>query len=353
MNTNKVFYYFPLSVFFSFCLINLAHALPSFDEVKNSYKKSDAVLLDRHDRVIHELRVDAKGRRLDWANIRDISPSLIKAVVRSEDRRFYEHSGVDWRAVGSAAITNLFSHITRGASTITMQVASMLDNTLKRKNSKKTFRQKWDQMKLAGELERTWTKEQILEAYLNLITFRGELQGISAASRGLFDKEQSGLNETEALVLASLIRSPNASAEDVIKRACALKRSEDDKAECADIAALGRKTLTGAYHVRQRVTLAPHVARALLTGGKTSAVSTLDGGLQRFASEVLRHHLAAVRAQNVRDGSVLVVDNKSGDVLAYVGGLGDESSARYVDGTRARRQAGSTLKPFLYATALE
>jgi penicillin-binding protein 1C len=124
-----------LVLIFSLCLVNIAQALPSFDEVKNSYKKSDSVLLDRHGRMIHELRVDAKGRRLDWANIKDISPSLIKTVIRSEDRRFYDHSGVDWKALGSAAIKNIVSHTSRGASTITMQVTSMLDNALKRNNS--------------------------------------------------------------------------------------------------------------------------------------------------------------------------------------------------------------------------
>ena len=332
---------------------NLAHALPSFQEVKNSYKKSDAALLDRHGRVIHELRVDSKGRRLDWVGIKDISPALRKAVLQSEDRRFYGHSGVDWRAVGSAVIENLFARSPRGASTITMQLASVLDKKLKPGNSKRSLKQKWDQMKAAEEIERSWTKDEIFEAYLNLITFRGELQGISSASRGLFDKDPGGLNEEESLILASLIRSPNAPAGDVAKRACALKHSLDGRDKCDGVGLLARKTLGGPYLVRPRISLAPHVFRLLMKDGRTSAVSTLDGELQRFVLEVLRHHLIAVRSQNVMDGAVLVVENKSGDVLAYVGSVGDEASAPYVDGIRARRQAGSTLKPFLYATAFE
>lgn len=338
-----------------FSLFSPAHALalPAFDEVRDSHKKTDAVLLDRHGRVIHELRVDSKGRRLDWVSVGDVSPALIKAVLQSEDRRFYEHSGVDWKALGSAAIWNIFSHNARGASTITMQVASMLDASLKGKGAKKTLGQKWDQIRLARGIERSWTKNQVLEAYLNLVTFRGELQGIAAASRGLFGKEQSGLDEAESFILASLIRSPNASAGDVIRRACILKRSAEANTGCTDIEALGRKTLTGVYAVRQKAALAPHVARVLLREERTSAVSTLDGYLQHFAAGVLRRHLAAVRAQNVRDGAVLVVENRTGDVLAYIGGAGEEASARYVDGVQARRQAGSTLKPFLYATAFE
>lgn len=342
--------------------VPVAHALPSFDAVKASYKKSDAVLLDRHGKVIHELRVDPGGRRLDWAGIRDISPALIKAVIHSEDRRFYEHSGVDWRAVGSSAVRNLFSASPRGASTVTMQLASVLDRNLKPKYSKKTLLQKLAQMKAAKEIEKSWEKGEILEAYLNLITFRGELQGISAASRGLFDKTPDGIDEAESLILASLIRSPNAPLKSVTRRACTLGNSIRSPAKCEDIRVLAEKTLSGPYSIRQRTALAPHAAYKLLTAWEHSqlpfkkvgfVITTLDGELQRFASETLKHHLLAVRSGNVNDGAVLVIENRTGDVLAYVGGAGDESRARYVDGIHAKRQAGSTLKPFLYAMAFE
>lgn len=345
-----------------------ADATPSLQEVKDSYRESDALLLDRHGKVLHELRVDPKGRRLEWTGIRDISPALIRAVVHSEDRRFYEHGGVDWKAVGSAAVKNLFSRSSRGASTISMQLASLLETRLQPKGSKKTLSQKWDQMKAARGIEERWKKAEILETYLNLVTFRGELQGIAAASRGLFDKKPSGLNEPEALILASLLRSPNASADSVSKRACALAHSAPFQPACDEISVLAGRTLSGAYSLRQQVTLAPHAAYTLLAVTEGSrvqrpaslhkegpggiVVSTLDSELQRFASESLKHQLAAVRSQNVNDGAVLVVENSSGEVLAYVGGT-DESKARYVDGVRARRQAGSTLKPFLYAIAFE
>ncbi|MBI4684261.1 MAG: penicillin-binding protein 1C [Nitrospirae bacterium] len=335
--------------------------------MKDSYKKSDAVLLDRHGKVIHELRVDLKGRRLDWVKIKDISPALIKTVIHSEDRRFYEHHGVDWKAAGSSVIKNLFNKTPRGASTITMQLASILDKKLRAKNSKRTLYQKWNQITAAKEIEKTWTKEEIFEAYLNLITFKGELQGISSASRGLFDKEPNGIDETESLLLASLTRSPNASVESVMKKACILGSSLKAGVKCEDINALAQKTLAGVYSIRQRVAIAPHVAYKLLLkshyppfnspidkgGHRGVVVSTLDSALQRFAFETLKQHLMAVKRQNVNNGAVLIVNNKTGDILAYVGGLGEESGARYVDGIKAKRQAGSTLKPFLYAIAFE
>ncbi|HEY7536105.1 MAG TPA: penicillin-binding protein 1C [Thermodesulfobacteriota bacterium] len=336
-----------------FFFVTYAHALPAFNEVKDSYKKSDSVLLDRHGEVIHELRVNESGRRLDWTSLEDISPSLIKAVIHSEDRRFFKHHGVDWKAIGVALFKGLISDNDRGASTITMQLASILDKGLKPKDSKRTLIQKWIQMKTALKIENSWSKNEILAAYLNLITFRGELQGISSASRGLFDKEPSGLGESESLILASLIRSPNAMVKDVIKRACALGGSIKPQADCESITKISEKKLSGLYYIKPRISLAPHVARELLKKDGVRVISTLDAGIQRFATEVLNYQLGAIKDKNVQDGAVLIVENRTGDVLAYVANSGQSSSARFVDGIRARRQAGSTLKPFLYELAIE
>ncbi|HAG51838.1 MAG: penicillin-binding protein 1C [Deltaproteobacteria bacterium GWC2_42_51] len=327
--------------------------VPSFQTVHDSYKKSEAVLLDRHGEVVHELRIDEKGRRLDWISLNNISPSLLKAVIHSEDRRFYKHSGIDWKAVVSAALQSPFATTSRGASTITMQLASMLDKRLKPIRQKRTFKQKWIQMRLAREMEQTWTKDNILEAYLNLIALKGELQGIAAASRGLFNKEPGGLNETEASLLASLIRSPNADNNDVARRACVLADFAQFQISCEDIKKLSEKTLLGGYYIRPAIALAPHVASQLLKRGDEKAASTLDGNLQRYALEVLQHQINILKKQNVHDGAILVVENKTGDVLAYVANGDDYSSAVYVDGIKAKRQAGSILKPFLYGLAFE
>jgi penicillin-binding protein 1C len=208
-------------------------------------------------------------------------------------------------------------------------------------------------MQAARDMEKLWSKDEILETYLALITFRGELQGIAAASRGLFGKEPSGLDGPEALVLASLIRSPNARPEDVAKRACLLGDAMKTNIAREDIRQLAQKALSGTYSVKQTAALAPHLAHYLLKSGKTSVTSTLDAGLQRFVSDVLKHQLLAVKSRNVNDGAALVVENKTGEVLAYVASSGEVSSARNVDGIRAKRQAGSTLKPFLYALAFE
>ncbi|HAK59361.1 MAG TPA: penicillin-binding protein 1C [Nitrospiraceae bacterium] len=327
--------------------------LPSFQDVQASYQKSDALLLDRHGTVIHELRVDATARRLDWTSLKEISPALLSAVIRSEDKRFSQHRGVDWLAIGSAVLSRFGSGTPRGASTITMQLASLMDDALKPRKVRRSLRQKWNQIRAARSIEGRWTKDEILEAYVNLVSFRGELQGIAAASKGLFDKEPGGLNRAESLVLASLVRSPNASAEAVAKRACRLSTSLAWNTGCDDTRALAQSRFSRAYAVRQRVSIAPHVALKVLRQDGSNMHSTLDGDLQRYATDVLERAVGVLSDQNVRDGAVLVVENRTGDVLAYVGNTGTLSSARYVDGVRARRQAGSTLKPFLYGLAFE
>jgi penicillin-binding protein 1C len=117
-----------------------------------------------------------------------------------------------------------------------------------------------------------------------------------------------------------------------------------------------RKTadaLASAYRITFDTSLAPHVARMLLDGGKLKAATTLDGRLQKFVLDALKDNLAALRGRNVADGAVMVVDNDTGEVLAYVGNSGSTSSALWMDGIRALRQAGSTLKPFLYGLAIE
>ena len=332
-------------------------ALPSFAAVKERRTISEALLLDRHGEVIHELRVDPTGRRLDWKALGEISPTLIKAVIQSEDRRFFEHRGVDWLALGSSFVSNLFSAHSRGASTISMQLASILEG--RRAQARRDWREKWRQIQNAREIEQSWTKNEILEAYLNLISYRGELQGIAAAAQGLFGKETHGLSDADSWILAALIRSPNAPLEKVGRRTCALGRSLQSRDDCSFIQAKVSEALAPRLAIKPRANLASHVADRLLgsfdfRAAKTRSVaSTLDGKLQRFVIDVLREQILTLKAQNVSDGAVLVVDNRSGEIFAYVGNSGELASARFVDGVRAPRQAGSTLKPFLYGLAFE
>ena len=331
-------------------LIGRQPEIPAFARVRSQYQASEAVLLDRQGEVLHELRVDPKVRRLEWVRLKDISPCLIQTVLYAEDRAFHRHHGVDWKAVAAAL---LMPGRTRGASTVSMQLASQLDQSLRPRQGHRSWPQKLRQIRAARALEAAWSKDQILEAYLNLITFRGELQGLSAAGHGLFNKTPGGINDCEALILAALIPDPQAPQKRIIARAQALGASMKLACPHDEIRALAQVSIGRPYQVRPGVRLAPHVARMLLTQNRRRVVSTLDKGLQTFVSETLAHQVAELKARNVHDAAALVVDNQSGDVLAYVGNSGPSSSAPQVDGIRGLRQAGSSLKPFLYELALE
>lgn len=337
-----------LTIFFLLALAGAAHAAPTFEEVRAAYRSSDAQLLDRHGESIQSLRIDMTLRRLPWVALNDISPALPAAVLQAEDQRFYQHDGVDWSAAAQAAWDNLFRTRPRGASTITMQLAALLDPALRPAAQGRSLGQKWDQVKAARELDAHWTKQQIMEAYLNMVSYRGELQGVGAAARGMFGKAPSGLDMSEAVILASLLRGPSAGQKLVSQRACALAHELRLPSTCSEIqlrvvVAMSRPQL--AVYLPP----APQVAQQLLTRSGQAVRSTLDAGLQRHAQNVLRQQLAALSGRNVNDGAVVVLDNASGEILAYVGNAGSGE----VDGVAALRQAGSTLKPFLYALALE
>ena len=333
-----------------------AYAVPGFQEVKTAYKPSEALLLARDGRPLQSLRIDKQVRRFEWTPLSQVSPAFVRAVVLSEDQRFYEHGGVDWRAAGNAAWNNFWNTKTRGASTLTMQLAGLLDEDAQRRGRRSLF-EKVSQTATALRIESSWSKKQILEAYLNLASFRGEAQGVAAMSRGLFGKWPDGLNERESALAAALLRAPNAAPAVVSKRACALLKDMQRAAECADLDVFATAALAGAFrqseHGSELKPQAPHLARKLLSEPGQKVRATLDADLQAYASESLRRHLSALQKQNAQDGAIVVIDNASGEVMAWVGSSGDLSAAGEVDGVTALRQAGSTLKPFLYALAFE
>jgi penicillin-binding protein 1C len=358
-------------------------AMPRFEEVKSAFQPSDVEIVDRNGELLHSLRADKSVRRGQWVALADISPALRTAMVLSEDKRFYEHSGVDWRAVSSAAWGNVWNTKTRGASTITMQLAGLLDEDLKTAAGRRTIVQKVGQTISAQLLERSWRKDQILEAYLNNVPFRGEMVGIDALSRTLFGKAAHGLDDREAAVTAALVRAPNARAAVVAQRACGVLKVMQPtlKTDCVGLdlyvnAALQRKEFDASSGI------APHVARKVLsvrpepvegsaslkkiekastssarTGGvKTetgrTVTTTLRAPLQRFAVQTLDRHLRELQSRNVQDGAIVVLDNATGAVLAWVGSSGELGRSGEVDFVTALRQPGSTLKPFLYAQAI-
>jgi penicillin-binding protein 1C len=234
-----------------------------------------------------------------------------------------------------------------------MQLATMLDPAMGRGGHRSVL-QKLTQMRAARGLEHRWSKDQILEAYLNLVTWRGEIQGVGAATRILFGKAPHGVNAGEALVMAALLRAPNARYKALESRAETLRRSlAADQSSSQEVVDAIDLIFASRHQEFKPVQIAPHVAARLLGKNQTIARSTLDLEVQRFAAEVLRRHVSEVIQHGVNDGAVLVIENATGQVWASVGSTGDLSSAAWVDGVRSLRQPGSTLKPFLYAAAID
>jgi penicillin-binding protein 1C len=339
-----------MRLLFAACLLapGLAWAaMPGPDQVRAAWRPSEARLLDRNGVPLETVRVDLRARRGSWVLLSDISPALGAAVLQAEDQRFMEHGGIDLRAAGQAAWDNLFRARPRGASTITMQLAGLLDPGLRAAKEGRSWSQKFDQALAARELEAGWSKAQILEAYLNLVTFRGELQGVGAASQALFGKAPSGLDVAEASILAALLRAPSAPPKQVARRACQLAAELKSATGCPAIEYRAAVALARPGNPARAG--APQAWRALLGPGGASVRTTLDAAVQGAAVDALRRHVRELAERNVGDGALVVIDNASGELLAYVANLGHSE----VDGVLAPRQAGSTLKPFLYELAIE
>ncbi|SKB40233.1 penicillin-binding protein 1C [Sphingopyxis flava] len=329
-------------------LLTRPPAMPTYADIRAAWKPSEAWLYDRDGQLLDTERVDFQRRRLAWVPLKDISLAMRKAVVHAEDRRFWAHRGVDWLAIGAAVRARWTGGPSRGASTLPMQLAAFLAPELAQPGQR-SWLAKLRQMRAGRALAARWTREEILEAYLNLVPLRGEAQGIGAGANSLFGKRPAELTRTDAALFAGLLPNPAASAKALGERACRIAEVPD----CGPIRAAAATLVSGERAARLDPALAPHLAVRLLDRPGKRVTTTIDRRIQTAAIVALRRQLAGLGADRVRDGAVVVLDNATGDVLAYVGGVGLQSTAAQVDGANARRQAGSTLKPHLYAQVIE
>jgi penicillin-binding protein 1C len=323
-------------------------AVPDFSAYRSRWAPSEAWLYDRNGHLLDEARVDFSVRRLGWMRRDQVNPALIHALITTEDRRFTWHNGIDWLAMGGALRDRLSGRPARGGSTLTMQLAGFIWPQFGRPGHRSTW-DKLRQMRAAQAIESRWTKPQIIEAYLNLAPFRGETQGVAAGAAALFAKTPDAIDRREAAIMVTLLRNPAAPPADLARRACRLVPAAD----CAGLLPLaqGAQGDPGLHGLDPA--WAPHLAAHLLTRPGVRVTTTIDLAVQNLAATALRHQLQGLGPKRARDGAVVVIDNADGRVLAYVGGVGLGSTAAQVDGAAAPRQAGSTLKPHLYAQLLE
>lgn len=331
---------------------------PSSKDVMKMALGTDRILLAEDGQLLQTQRTDFNKRRLAWHPLADMAKNVQTAVIESEDRRFYSHWGIDARGLMRALWANLRGRRVQGASTITMQVADLIqeDVLIKNKTIKKgSLPHKLVQISRAFMLECKWSKEEILEAYLNLIHLRGEFQGVPAVSQAYLKKDPIALSVGESIVIASMISSPNQNATALRQRACQLAVRISEKKEACDwIQDVVDPFFQAPPKLPTNAGQAPHFARRLFQAYPDESIvtSTLNANLQRTVSSILEKNISRLNGSNVRDTAAIVLDNETGKVLAYVGTV-STSANPHVDGVQAYRQAGSSLKPFLYAKAIE
>jgi penicillin-binding protein 1B len=314
--------------------------------------------------------------RREWLSLAEIPRQLVDAVLSTEDHRFYHHVGVDPIAVGRALWENLGKgQIVQGGSTITQQLAKNLYFS-----SERTLLRKVREAVAAFVLEQKYSKEAILEAYLNEIYF-GQVgsvgvYGVSEAARVYFDKPVQALSLPEAALLAGMIKAPNlySPLKDLRqakrRRDVVLHRLHDNELlSPTDLAQAVRSPVQVAT-VQARPSDAPYFVDYVLREYESEAgegapsgarlYTTLDAEMQRTAEEAVTSGLAKLetryrhlrRPGNRLQAALVVLDPKTGAVLAMVGGR-DYRESQFNRAVQARRQAGSLFKPFIYLAAFE
>jgi len=352
------FWWFCAGILLAFGLISggLAYfttRLPPLD--LSAAQQLSPVVLDRSGQLLRPFTTPDGRWRLPVA-VKDVDDHYLKLLFSYEDRHFYTHHGVDPLALGRAS-AQLLRHgrIVSGGSTLTMQVARLIEP-----RSERSLSAKLRQIFRAFELENRFSKSEILQYYLELAPFGGNLEGVRAASLAYFGKEPKHLSLGEAALLVTLPQSPEARRPDhsaalakkardrVLARALALGLfpAEDLRAAMRESVPTGRKYFPS---------LAPQVAENAVKERPDRKVHhlTLDLRLQQQL-ETLAHERAAALGPNLSVAMVLV-NNASGEILASVGGADYfwHDRAGSLDLTKAIRSPGSALKPFIYALSFE
>ncbi len=370
----------------------------ALDYDKLQEMESASVIYDRNRVVLGRIFIQNR----DKVGVEDIARTLQLAVVAAEDNRFYNHRGVDYQGIVRAMVKNYQAGKTRqGASTLTQQLArnSFPDDL---PSNDRTYNRKLLEIFVARAIEKRFSKERILELYLNRVYFGSGLYGAEAAARAYFGKHAKDLTLSEAATLAGLLKSPNNLSPWKNRQACMDQRNFV-LGRMADLGQITRaqadETLAEDLRVKNRARVAQEsyaldlVAQQVIAQfGRDSAISdgyriytTIDGELQRKAEKALAEQLdlaerhegfehqtyakydqifkAHERKQGTADaetiatpeylqGSVVVIDNATGGILTLVGGR-DFQHSEYDRALLAHRPAGTAFKPLVYAAAFE
>jgi penicillin-binding protein 1A len=348
----------------------LPRTLPSVTALESFQPLVGTKIYDDNDELITELHVE---RRI-FVPLAHIPQALRDAIIATEDKRFYYHWGIDPIGIARAVTQNYRrGRIVEGGSTITQQLTKVLFLT-----PDKSLERKLKEAVLALELERRYTKDRILEMYLNQVYFGHGAYGVEAAARTYFGKSVSELNVREAALLAGLPRAPTTYSpfehgdaakrrrEVVLRRMVdfgALKDADAKRLARADLGLIPpeRRRTTGQYfldYVQQ--TLEARYGADMVFKGGLNVYTTLSPTMQLAAEQALRDGLNALQTRSSKggktgerpEGAIVTVEPQTGFVRAMVGGY-DFFRSEFNRAVQARRQPGSAFKPFIYMAALE
>jgi len=336
-----------IALFLLFILLNLVFPLP--DKIEYS-----TIITDDRGEVIHAFLTRDQQWRMK-TNLDEISPLLKKTIIEKEDRYFYYHTGINPWAVGRAFVKNIVERKrTSGASTITMQVARALEP------GKRTYLNKIIEMFRALQLEWKYSKDEILQLYLNLVPYGGNVEGVKSASILYFKKNPDHLSLAEITALSII---PNRPGSLLMGKNNALIVRERNKW----LMKFARDKVFTKKEIEDALAEPLHATR----GSVPQLVPQLAYKLKKQGADLIRTHIALntqlkleklvddyarfLRIKNIRNAAVIVIDNNTHQVISYIGSanFSDTLDAGQVNGASAIRQPGSTLKPLLYGLCID
>ena len=313
----------------------------------DALKKDEAkILLDKNGEIIN-MKLSSDGI---WRFHEQSFPNSLKqCVVLFEDRYFYYHFGVNFASIFRAFFHNIKSDNRIGASTITMQVARMLEP------GDRSYKNKIREIFRAFQLELHFSKDEILNLYLNLAPYGGNIEGAKAASFFYFGKELNELSYAQAALLSTIPKNPNKNRLDRVSNINALKNRVIKmlyKANLIDLSAFKRAQAEPFKNVRIRAVVNANDYANVAFKNQISKVS-LDLNLQKDMLKILKDAMFSLKAKNANNAAAVAIDNKKMSVVAFIGSHDERARDGKNSALNMKRNTGSTLKPFIYSLALD
>lgn len=363
-----------ISYIFKFIILLIAFCLGVFIALLNN-NFVDFSVLENYSPGKASILLDDLGN--EWARFEfdkrqpikyeKIPKHLINAFIASEDREFFNHSGISFKGIFRSIVVNIINRrIVQGASTITQQLVKLLFF-----DSKKTIKRKIKEQFFALFVERQFSKEQILETYLNHVYFGCGIYGVQAASERFFAKSVNNLSIDESAVLAGVVKSPayycpllsiesSQRRRDLIlgimKNLQFISIDEYENSKNVKLKVIKNKNQSFALHLKEtiRIYLEDKYGKQMLYTKGLIIQTTINRNIQNIAQEEFEKHIAKLKKEinpNI-DGALISMDVKNGEIKALIGGT-DYLSSKFNRALQAKRQLGSIFKPIVYAAAME